>query len=263
MGAGLSSSHWQISCLYCLRVLFLRGASSCSGSSLCLLYFPKIYLVLLNGLNTTRLRWRSASNHLSKLFPQRSCWLGKSSGAGGSGAGVLSLGSLSSGIAEICVTGVSKGSRLPNLRAWVTVCVGLCGKRWSLSESTVKLKCKGTESSSKCFKNLVVEERRLMISSCSGPSGTTPTAAGSCATSIQPSLTSNGVPWVSSTLAMYGWLRLSPVILGMALARAWRDLWKEMGTECTLCVSASSCDLEERVQCTGLCVNVSGFEWKG
>ena len=67
-------------------------------------------------------------------------------------------------------------------------------------------------------------ERGSLASSHSGPSGTNPTTAGSCTTSIQPSLTGNGVLWVSSTLAMYRWSRLSPVILGMALARAWRDL---------------------------------------
>ena len=138
--------------------------------------------------------------------------------------GVLSLGSLSLGIAEICVMGVSKGSRLSNLRVWATVCIGLCRKRWSLSKSMVKSKCEGTKSSSKCLKNLVAGERRSMTSSCSGSGGRFPTAAGFCTTSIQPSLTGNGVLWVSSTLAMYRWSRLSPVVLGMALARAWRDL---------------------------------------
>ena len=84
--------------------------------------------------------------------------------------GVLLLGSLSLGIAEICVTGMSKGSRLPNLRAWATVCVGLCEKRWSPSESTVKSKCEGTKSSSKYLKNLVAGERRLMtVTICSRP----------------------------------------------------------------------------------------------
>ena len=258
MGAGLSSSHWWILCLYCLQVLFLHGASSCSSSSLCLLYFPKIHPVLSKGLNTTGLGWRSASNHLSRLSPQRSRWPGKSSGAGGSGAGVLSLGSLSSGIAEICVTGVSTGSRLPNLRAWATICVGLCGKRWSLSESTVKSKCEGTKSSSKCLKNLVAGERRSMTSSRSGPSGTSPTTARSCTTSSQHSLTGSAVPCVSSTLAIYGWSSCSPIVLGMVLMNAWRVLWKVMGTECTLRMSASSCNFGGKVQCTGLCVNAGG-----
>ena len=223
-GAGLLSSCLLILCLYCLQVPFFCGASFCSGSSLCLLYFPKIHPVSSNDLNTTRSGWRSASNHLSRLSPWRRHWPGKSSGAGGSGVGVSLLGSLSLGIAKICVTGVSKDSRLPNLRVWVTVCVGLCGKRWSPSESIVKLKCKGTKSSSKCVKNLVAGERRSMTSSCSGPGGTFPTAAGFCTTSSQCSLTGSAVPCVSSTLVMYGWLRCSPVILGMALMNVWRVL---------------------------------------
>ena len=224
MEAGLSSSRRRISYLYCLQVLFFHEASSCSSFSLCPLYFPKVCPILSNGLSTTGSGWRSASNHLSRLSPWRSHWPGKSSGAGGSGAGVLSLGSLLLGIAEICVTGVSKGSRLPNLRAWVTVCVGLCGKRWFPSESTVKLKCEGTKSSSKCLKNLVVEERRLMTSSRSGPSGTFPTAASSCTTSSQHSLTGSTVPCVSSTLAIYRWSSCSPVVLGTVLTNAWRVL---------------------------------------
>ena len=44
----------------------------------------------------------------------------------------------------------------------------------------------------------MVGERGLLASSRSGPSGTNPTTAGSCTTSIQPSLTGNGVLWVSS-----------------------------------------------------------------
>ena len=116
MGAGLSSSHWWISRLYCLRVLFFCGASSCSSSSLCLLYFPKICSALSNGLRTTGSRCGSASNHLSRLAPWRSHWLGKSSGVGGSGVGVSSLGSLSLGRADICVMGVKEGCRSPNWR---------------------------------------------------------------------------------------------------------------------------------------------------
>ena len=115
-GAGLSSSCLQILHLYCLRVLFFLGASSCSGSSLCLLYFPKVCPILSNSLRTTGSGCRSASNHLCRLAPWRSRWPGKSSGAGGSGAGVLSLGSLSLGRADICVMGVNEGCRLPNRR---------------------------------------------------------------------------------------------------------------------------------------------------
>ena len=47
----------------------------------------------------------------------------------GSGAEVSLLGSLSLRRAETCVTGVSKGSRLPNLRVWAMVWVGLCRNR--------------------------------------------------------------------------------------------------------------------------------------
>ena len=128
-GAGLSSSCWQISHLYCLWVLFFHGASSYSSSSLSLLYFSKICPVPLKSLSTTGLGRRSTSNHLSRLFPWRSHWPGKSSGAGGSGAGVLSLGSLSSERAEICVMWVKEGYRLPNWRVWAMVWEGLCGNR--------------------------------------------------------------------------------------------------------------------------------------
>ena len=115
-GAGLLSSHLRISRLYCLQVLFFLGASSCSGFSLCLLYFPKVHPILLNSLRTTGSGCRSASNHLSRLAPWRSHWPGKSSGAGGLGAGVSSLGSLSSGRVDICVMGVNEGCRSPNRR---------------------------------------------------------------------------------------------------------------------------------------------------
>ena len=144
MGAGLSSSHWWISHLYCLWVLFLCEASSCSGSSLCLLNLPKIGPIPSKGLNTTGSGCGLASNHLSRLALWRSHWLGNKSTTSGSGVGVLSLGSLSLGRAETCVTGMSKGSRLPNLRAWAMVWIGLCGNRWSLSESMVKLKWEDT-----------------------------------------------------------------------------------------------------------------------
>ena len=84
--------------------------------SFCLLYLPKICSIPLNGLRTTGSRCGSASNHLSRLAPWRSHWPGKSSGAGGSGMGVLSLESLSSGRADICVMGVNEGCRSPNQR---------------------------------------------------------------------------------------------------------------------------------------------------
>ena len=121
MGVGLSSSRQQISHLYCLQVLFLCGASSCSSSSLCLLYLSKVCCMPSNSLNTTSSGWRSCSNHRSRLGPWRSHWLGNKVGAGGSGAGVLLFGSLSLGRAETCVMGVNKGCRSPDLRVWVMV----------------------------------------------------------------------------------------------------------------------------------------------
>ena len=127
MGVRLLSSHWWILCLYCLWVLLLLGASSCSDSSLCLLNLPKICPIPSKGLNTTGLGWRSASNHLSRLSSWRSRWLCKSSYASGSGAGVSSLGFLSLGRAKIWVMGVNEGCRLPNQRVWVMVWEGLCG----------------------------------------------------------------------------------------------------------------------------------------
>ena len=128
-GVGLSSSHWWISCLYCLQVLFLHGASSCSSSSLSLLYFPKICYIPSKGHRTTGLGWRSVSNHLSRLGPQRSCWLGNKSCTGGSGVGVSLLGSLFSGRAETWVMGVNEGYRSPNRRVCAMVWKGLCGNR--------------------------------------------------------------------------------------------------------------------------------------
>ena len=118
-------------------------------------------------------------------------------------------------------------------------CVEIC--RWSPSES-MESKWEGKKSSSKWHKNLVVGERGSMTSSHSGPGGTIPTTASSCTTSSQCSLTGSAVPCVSLTLAMYGWLRCSPVILGTALMNVQRVLWKVMGTECACCVSSSSCD---------------------
>ena len=129
MGVGLSSSCQWISCLYCLWVLFFFGASSCSSSSPSLLHFSKICCIPLKGHRTTSSGWRSVSNHLSRLGPQMSHWPGNKSYTGGSGVGVLLLGSLSLGRAKICVMGVNEGCRSPNWRMWVMVWEGLCGNR--------------------------------------------------------------------------------------------------------------------------------------
>ena len=128
-GVGLLSSCQWISRLYCLRVLFFFEASSCSGSSLCLLYLPKVCCVPSNSLNTTSSRWRSCSNHQSMLGPWRSHWLSNKAGASGSGVGMLLFGSLSSGRAETWVIGANEGCGSPNLRAWVMFWEGLWGWR--------------------------------------------------------------------------------------------------------------------------------------
>ena len=250
-------------CIACKSSSYMELPPAPVPLSLSLWYLPKVHCILSKGCRPTGLEWRSVSNHLSRLDPQRSHWPGNKSHTGGSGVGVSLFGSLSSERAKTCVMGVNKGCGSPDLRAWVMVWNGLWGWRESLSESAVKSKCQGTKSSSKWHRNLVAGERGSLASSCSGPGGTIPTATSFCTTSVQPSLTSNGVPWVSSTLATYRWLRLSPIILGMVLAKAQRDLWKEMGTECTLHVSASSCNFEGKMQCTDLCANASGLSEKG
>ena len=105
----------------------------------------------------------------------------------------------------------------------------------------VKLKWEGKKSSSKCHRNLVAGVRGSS-SSHPGPGGTSPTTACSCTTSSHCSLTGNGVPWVSLTLAMYRWSRFSPVVLGRVVAKVQRVLWKEMGTEVHSSASTSSRD---------------------
>ena len=111
------------------------------------------------------------------------------------------LESLTSRRAETCVVGIKEGCRSPNQRVWVMVWEELYGYRKSLSESMVKLKWIGKKSSFNWQKNLVAGKREVSASSCSGPRETNSTAACSCTTSFQCSLTGSGVLWASSTLA--------------------------------------------------------------